>query len=138
MHHASHDVHADSSPSFPVTAVPDSPRVEAELAEDRRAALESAAHTFDPEGLYALEVERDEAVDDLAANLPADASIRLARHHVTQRVASQWQVFEGWVATATTADSAFTLSADGERPLVAAEKLLNAWVATAPAQPAAA
>ena len=41
--------------------------------------------------------------------------------------AGQWHVFDGWVATVVTADSTFSLSENGDRPLVAAEKLLNAW-----------
>jgi hypothetical protein len=61
----------------PIAALPDDPALEHELAASRRAALETGdVPPLDPLGLYALEVERDEALEDLAAHLPADASIR--------------------------------------------------------------
>src|SRR5688500_926165 len=94
-----------SHDAAPVAAagLPGAPALEAALADDRRASLESSAPVFDPGGLYALEVERDEALDDLAAHLPPNASIRLARHHVAQRVAGAWEAIDGWVASVTSA-----------------------------------
>jgi hypothetical protein len=119
--------HEPASEPAPVAALPDDPALEQESADARRAALEAAdVPPFDPLGLYALEVERDEALDDLATHLPADASIRLARHAVVQRFGGPavamasgggWERVEGWVASATTADCAFTLSRQAGRPL---------------------
>jgi hypothetical protein len=132
-------------PSPRATAgLPDDPTLEQALADARRAALESAdVPDVDPLGLYALEVERDEALDDLAAHLPPDASVRLARHAIVQRVGGpaaalagsggSWERVEGWVTSVTTADSRFTLSRQAGRPLAAAELLLNAWRAHGPA-----
>ena len=121
-------------PPARVATLPDDPALEHDLADARRAALECDATSpdADPLGQYALEVERDEALDDLAAHLPPGASLRLARHAIHQRVLGCWERAEGWVASVTTADSRFTLSRQGSRPLAAAELLLNAWRAHGP------
>jgi hypothetical protein len=120
-------------PPARVATLPDDPALEHDLADARRAALECDAAPDDPLGLYTLEVERDEALDDLAAHLPAGASLRLARHAIHQRVLGCWERVDGWVASVTTADGRFTLSRQGSRPLAAAELLLNAWRAHGPA-----
>jgi hypothetical protein len=108
------------------TGLIDSPQLEQDLAEDRRAALESAAAAFDPEKLYALEIERDEAFDELVRQVPddADVSVSYARHAL--RTGGKFAASTGWLVSIAGADGCGT-NQIGDTSTDAIAKALKVW-----------
>lgn len=116
----------DASPSFSPTGLIDSPTLDSDAAEDRRAAIECDG--FDPLGLYALEVERDAAGTILADAFPGQ-TLSLSFSRTMIRIGGEWSSRVEWFAMAHVAD----VSATGATPTAAVQAVIKAHrKATAP------
>jgi hypothetical protein len=115
------------------TGLVDSPQLEQDLADDRRAALESAAAAFDPEKLYALEIERDEAFDELVRQVPdhADVSVSYARHAL--RSGGKFAASTGWLVSIVGVDGCGT-NQIGDTSTDAIAKAIREWQTHHPAR----
>jgi len=105
------------------------PTLDSDLADDRRAMLESAADTFDPLKLYELEQSRDLAASVLDKNFPdPDTVVSIQPVEYRTRVMGAWTVDRKWMAGVDGVYGHGPTPADAVKAVLAAHKRATARV----------
>jgi len=129
------DIGGNAGPIGPSCSFPDSPTLESDAANDRRAALAGEdGSLFDPLDLYAVEMERDAAGTILAARFP-DQLVSLNHTRLATCVARQWSRSSLWTAIIHNT-AAGDVIGKGESPIAAVDAVIKARIkAEAPIRP---
>jgi len=105
------------------------PTLDSDLAEDRRAAVESAISDWDPLGLYALEQSRDLAASVLDKSFPdPDTVLSINPVEYRNRIQGAWSVELRWQAGIDDVFAWGTTPADAVNAVLAAHKRATARV----------
>jgi hypothetical protein len=124
---------ADTSHRFSTLALGDNTALEADLAEDRRAALEAAAESFDPLGLYNVEIERDLAASILQETFPDPAiTLGISPVEYRHRISGEWIVRREWQATINDVHAFAAMPEKAVNEVIAAYRKATAAVRTTP------